>query len=207
VVSVSRASGASLPPTNADYTRGASVTTTGNNDINIQNGYFQGIDFKCGTGANTPTLTWALATSRHVELDDCSLQLLATARRLRSSDLVELCTFPASRPLRRTQDDLLGDRADHPAHQLAPSWNGTTRRRARNGGTMPDESVHLPRTRPPCGCGCTAWTSRAVNGTLYTNSVFCNVEMWDCKLHASVTLPTNKRVWDPLSLPFASRQL
>jgi hypothetical protein len=67
--------GATVPPTSVSS--GASVSTTGNTNISITgNGYYYGISFNLGTGANTPA--FSIAKSGPQFYESCSFNITAT---------------------------------------------------------------------------------------------------------------------------------
>ncbi len=68
-----------IPPTAADLTTGASVTTTGNSTITIGHSYYQGIAFNCATGAFGTLLNVGTGTNTYVSMKNCALNMRATA--------------------------------------------------------------------------------------------------------------------------------
>lgn len=77
ILSVSRV-GASLPPTSADLSAGASIATTGANSISIQHLYAHGVTFSAGSGASTASITFT-ASAMRCQLENCALVLANTS--------------------------------------------------------------------------------------------------------------------------------
>ena len=69
-----------VPPTSADQTTGASVSTTGASSINIDNWWTEinGIAFNAGSGANAASIIFGSATSGGPILRNCALNLTGT---------------------------------------------------------------------------------------------------------------------------------
>jgi hypothetical protein len=72
-----------VPPTSANITTGATITTTGNSNLLISTNtagaetYYNGITFSCGSGANAPLLVTASGQGVNAYIN-CSLQLAGT---------------------------------------------------------------------------------------------------------------------------------
>lgn len=73
------ANGGAIPPTAADLTTGASVTTTGNSTITIGHSYYQGIAFNCATGAFGTLFNISTGAGTYVSMRNCALNMRAAS--------------------------------------------------------------------------------------------------------------------------------
>lgn len=189
VISVSRL-GATLPPTDTDYLRGASVKTTGNNALTITSGFFQGIDFKCGDSTTgSPALTLANGNNHFLELNDCSLELGVTAGT--SSIIVGTSTtFPGSVRLFNTpiKFNAVGQFISLTGAMVL-EWYGT-KSGAIAGAAVPTHLFTYASNTPPSRVLLHGLDMSSFSGALFNGAPWGAVDMWDCKLHASMTLPT-----------------
>jgi len=79
ILCVGRPSSA-IPPGQADITTGASVTTTGNNAIDLEGCFYcYGVTFSSGSGANAPGLQANINPNTLQIFDTCTLQMSGTA--------------------------------------------------------------------------------------------------------------------------------
>jgi hypothetical protein len=70
----------SFPPTAADVTTGASVSTTGASNLTVNGSvYCQGIAFNAGTGAVSAGVTVGGSTGNYQRFENCSLNMVATS--------------------------------------------------------------------------------------------------------------------------------
>lgn len=193
VISV-KTTAATLPPVDADYQRGAQIITTGGNGLNVSNGYFKGFDFKCGTGSSQADFQ-ASGNGATPFYDDCTIQLLNTNSNSRIR-LSTTGTFPGgSRMLNTPLTFSNSGQSIEISNALNWEWWGTSAQAAVQ-GTMPTNLFSFPTNTPPRLCEFHGLDLSNFNGTIFTNQVYSQVEMWDCKLHASVTLPGGKDASD-----------
>lgn len=192
-------SAATLPPVDSDYQRGAQIITTGNNNLNIQSGLYQGFDFKCGTGSGGASIGVGNGNFVATGLDDCTLQLLNT----NSGNTVTFestPTFPGHVRMRRTKIKFSATGQNIQLSNAADvEWYDTPSGAVDSGGSIPTNLFTFPSNTPHRRAIFHGLDLSAVNTTMFTGAVYAGVDMWDCKLHASVTLPTNKDANDPLA--------
>lgn len=69
-----------VPPTSANLTTGATITTTGANALTVTGGdtYWYGVDIKCGSGATTVVLTITTTVGGVQRFKNCKLRKLGT---------------------------------------------------------------------------------------------------------------------------------
>jgi hypothetical protein len=67
----------SVPPVDADLTTGATISTTGNSNIVIGTlacfGYFYGVAFSAGSGANAPSISFTATAAAWLRLENCKI--------------------------------------------------------------------------------------------------------------------------------------
>jgi hypothetical protein len=186
-ISVSRV-GANLPPIAADYTRGATIQTTGANSLRIDStGYWKGFDFLAGSAANNASILFAEA--RHY-FEDCEFTLNTTnasgrfnfsngntARGVREFDN---CGFTFGSTSQLFQSDwsevIIKNRLANFAKGSPPTANPFSFP-ATNGArsSIRFEGVDM------------SW----ITGSLASFSVIGEIEIINCKLSSTVVLPTS----------------
>lgn len=78
VICVNRAG--SVPPVSADILATATIATTGANNLTIAGGhtYYEGIEFKSGSGAVAASILWGGTTSTRIKAKNCKSSIIAT---------------------------------------------------------------------------------------------------------------------------------
>lgn len=192
LISVSRV-GATLPPTDADYTPGASIATTGNNALTLNGGQFYGLTFTCGNGVTgSPTLLLGQGTSGLLYLEDCTLVLGVTA----NASIITMSSssaFPSSVELVNTK---INFSAVGQCIQLGGNaagsgfvWRDTPSNAL--GGTVPTKLFIFNGNTPLAFARLHGLDLSSFTGTLFNNlTQMSYTDMWACKLNASIILPT-----------------
>lgn len=97
VTSVSR-TGTTLPPTDADYTPGATVQSSDNENLYVDAGFYKGVTFIAGTGGTNRSSVQLSGNNPRLALEDCKLVLNNT----NSSAVIEFAAGTATLYMKNT---------------------------------------------------------------------------------------------------------
>lgn len=183
--SVSRAG--SVPPATSDYLRGAALKTTGNNALTITNGYWWGFDFTCGDSTSAATLQVGQGNNPQAYLEDCTLSLGGSGAQILTFG--STASFPGYTTLRKTNVNFAATTQTisfHNAQNL--EWAGG----AVGGSAVPASLFTFQTDTPPRTIKVHGVDFSACSGALLKSNspIWGQMDMWDCKLHASATVPS-----------------
>lgn len=189
--------GATLPPTATDYSAGASVTTTGAHNLRLNGFAAKGITFNCGTGSGGVNFTLGVGTNGFMWLEDCKVNIVDTNNGS-TFIITSNATFPGGC---RAVNTSFGFGATGQFIYLSSAanfeWAGPSGTAAIT-GTVPTTLFNWNSNTPPRATIIKNLDLSALNTNLFSaNSIYSQFEMYDCKLHASLTITTRDCV-DPL---------
>ncbi len=191
--------GAALPPVAADYSTGASITTTGANGMLIGSNFY-GFTLACGTGSSAATITLACGTNGISVLENCALQLNTTSA---SSQITIVngasAAFPGTARLFNTTMAFgnVGQGINFAGSGGSFEWADTPS--AIQGATIPTTLLILATNSPASQIKIHGVDLSALNTTLTSNSdPWCAIDIYDCKLNSGLTLRLRGAA-DPMS--------